>query len=202
MTHNPTDCQRIEAWYESQSEETLRDLQDRFDAQTPRQAWEAFFKDCPPPAPQSPGESLAAPASAVQEVCPFNQQARDLVDLSAARPWDGSARDLRPVFPSGHKSFDGVVGQGRIAILSMCIRHIRETGDGELSMFLGDCLQHLPECEAYVAHLIELDAALLAEVRESGGRWGLCDVLKSRDVPNVSGWSAAVCHLNLSGGQA
>ena len=69
MSITPPTDQAICAWYEFQSEETLRDLQDRFDAQTPRQAWEAFFKDCPPPAPQSPGESLAAPASAVQEVC-------------------------------------------------------------------------------------------------------------------------------------
>lgn len=61
--------QEINAWYESQSEETLRDLQDRFDAQTPRQAWKAFFNDCAFPAQQSSGDSLAAPAEAGQGVC-------------------------------------------------------------------------------------------------------------------------------------
>lgn len=69
MSHiSPTDDERICAWFENQSEETLRDLQDRFDAQTPRQAWEAFLADCLPPAPQSSSDSLAAPAAAVQEV--------------------------------------------------------------------------------------------------------------------------------------
>lgn len=68
MPLTPTEDQRICAWFESQSEETLRDLQDRFDAQTPRQAWEAFFADCSSPAPQNPGACLSAPAAAVQEV--------------------------------------------------------------------------------------------------------------------------------------
>ena len=59
----PTDDE-ICAWYESQSEETLRDFQDRFDAQTPRQAWNTFFR--PTPATNTNGESLAARAGGGQ----------------------------------------------------------------------------------------------------------------------------------------
>lgn len=58
--------QCIVDWYESQSEETLCDLRDRFDADTPRKAWIAFFADCPTPATKQPCESLAAPAAAGQ----------------------------------------------------------------------------------------------------------------------------------------
>lgn len=61
--------QRIIAWFESQSEETLRDLFDRFDASSPRQCWTAFLADCTPPAQECPGDSLAAPAEAGQVVC-------------------------------------------------------------------------------------------------------------------------------------
>lgn len=61
--------QEILAWYESQTEELLRDLYDRFGAQTPRQAWMSSFNDCAFPAQQSPGDSLAAPAEAGQGVC-------------------------------------------------------------------------------------------------------------------------------------
>lgn len=69
MTHNPTDCQRLEAWYESQTEETLRGLFDRFGAVSPRECWHAFFNDCPPPAHEGRCDCLAAPAEAVQGVC-------------------------------------------------------------------------------------------------------------------------------------
>ncbi len=58
----------ISAWYESLTEETLRDLQDRHGADTPRQAWEAFTADCLPPATNATGESLAAPAPGGQGV--------------------------------------------------------------------------------------------------------------------------------------
>ena len=56
-------------WFESQSEETLRDLSDRFDAGSPREFWTAFLADCTPPAQECPGDSLAAPAEAGQGVC-------------------------------------------------------------------------------------------------------------------------------------
>ena len=61
--------QRILAWFEAQSEETLRDLSDRFDAGSPREFWTAFLADCTPPAQECPGDSLAAPAEAGQVVC-------------------------------------------------------------------------------------------------------------------------------------
>lgn len=61
--------QSILDWFESQSEETLRDLSDRFDAGSPREFWTAFLADCTPPAQQCPGDSLAAPAEAGQVVC-------------------------------------------------------------------------------------------------------------------------------------
>lgn len=69
MPHNPTDCQRLEAWYESQTEETLCDLFDRFGAVSPRECWHAFFNDCPPPAHEGLGDCLAAPAEAGHGVC-------------------------------------------------------------------------------------------------------------------------------------
>lgn len=56
-------------WFESQSEETLRDLSDRFDAGSPREFWTAFLADCTPPAQECPGASLAAPVEAGQGVC-------------------------------------------------------------------------------------------------------------------------------------
>ena len=61
--------QSILDWFESQSEETLRDLSDRFDAGSPREFWTAFLADCTPPAQECPGDSLAAPAEAGQVVC-------------------------------------------------------------------------------------------------------------------------------------
>lgn len=61
--------QRIIAWFEAQSEETLRDLSERFDAGSPREFWTAFLTDCTPPAQECPGDSLAAPAEAGQVVC-------------------------------------------------------------------------------------------------------------------------------------
>lgn len=61
----PSD-QAINAWYESQSEDLLRDLFERFDADTPRKAWLAFFSDCSPPATQTAPASLPASAAAGQ----------------------------------------------------------------------------------------------------------------------------------------
>lgn len=78
MSHITPLDQEINAWYESQSEETLRHLQDRFDAQTPRECWHAFFNDCAFPAQQSPGDSLAAPAEAGQGVCIESLQPGDV----------------------------------------------------------------------------------------------------------------------------
>lgn len=64
MSHaTPLDLdQAINAWYESLSEEILRDLQDRFDVQTPRQAWEAFCAACLSSATKTPAASSAAPS--------------------------------------------------------------------------------------------------------------------------------------------
>ena len=75
----PTEDQRICAWFECQTEETLRDLHERFDAVSPRECWTAFFNDCPSPAPQSLGVSLAVPVEAVQEVCIHQQQIDDVL---------------------------------------------------------------------------------------------------------------------------
>lgn len=61
--------QAILSWHEAQSEDTLRDLFDRFDAVSPNEAWAAFSNDCTPPAQECPGDSLAAPAEAGQVVC-------------------------------------------------------------------------------------------------------------------------------------
>ena len=69
MSHiSPTEDERICAWFECQSEETLRDLEERFDAVSPRECWHAFFNDCSPPAHQGHSKSLAAPAAAGQGV--------------------------------------------------------------------------------------------------------------------------------------
>jgi hypothetical protein len=69
MSHiSPTEDERICAWFECQTEETLRDLHERFDAVSPRECWTAFFNDCSSPAPESPGASLAVSVEAVQEV--------------------------------------------------------------------------------------------------------------------------------------
>jgi hypothetical protein len=69
MSHiSPTEDERICAWFECQTEETLRDLHERFDAVSPRECWTAFFNDCSSPAPESLGVSLAVPVEAVQEV--------------------------------------------------------------------------------------------------------------------------------------
>lgn len=68
MSHIPTEDQRICAWFECQSEDTLRDLFERFDAVSPRQCWHAFLNDCSLPAPEGSGDSLAAPVEAVQGV--------------------------------------------------------------------------------------------------------------------------------------
>lgn len=72
MSITATIDQAISAWYESLTEETLRDLQDRHGADTPRQAWEAFKADCLPPATNATGESLAAPAPGGQGVGTIN----------------------------------------------------------------------------------------------------------------------------------
>ena len=61
--------QAILSWHDAQSEDTLRDLFDRFDALSPNEAWAAFFADCTPPAQECPSDSLAAPAEAGQGVC-------------------------------------------------------------------------------------------------------------------------------------
>ena len=61
--------QAILSWHEAQSEDTLRDLFDRFDAVSPNEAWAAFSNDCTPPAQECPSDSLAAPAEAGQGVC-------------------------------------------------------------------------------------------------------------------------------------
>lgn len=68
----PTEDQRICAWFECQTEETLRDLHERFDAVSPRECWTAFFNDCPSPAPESLGDSLAAPVEVVQGVLSYS----------------------------------------------------------------------------------------------------------------------------------
>ena len=76
MSHiSLTEDQRICDWYDSQTEETLRDLQDRFDAQTPRQAFHAFFPDFAPSADQCPGDGLDAPAEAQQGAHPASSDA-------------------------------------------------------------------------------------------------------------------------------
>lgn len=50
--------QRILDWFEAQSEDTLRDLFERFDAVSPNEAWTAFLNDCTPPAKECPGDTL------------------------------------------------------------------------------------------------------------------------------------------------
>lgn len=156
---------------------------------------------CPPPATQT-AASLPAPAAGqgagthpqYGEVLDFfGAQARKLVDLAAARPWDCSASDLRPILPSGDESFDSDIGRRRMVLLSMCVRHVLETGDGELSFFLGDTLQHLPDCEAYVSHLIERDAIALNGSKSRSGRL-VWDVLKGGDVSDVANRPAVLSH--------
>lgn len=93
-----------------------------------------------------------------------------LVDVMASRPFDASSSHVRGLFPSGHESFNGEIGQRRLAVLSVCIRHIVETGDGELSLFLGDCLQHLPQCSAYIDKLIEVESAIVHGDLPQGSR--------------------------------
>lgn len=78
MSHTTSFDQEICAWYESQSEETLTDLLDRFGAVSPRQCWKAFFNDCAfertPPVPQGAVRAVAAPASPVLGVCTIKGQ--------------------------------------------------------------------------------------------------------------------------------
>ncbi|GAB1387757.1 hypothetical protein MASR1M59_29050 [Melaminivora sp.] len=60
MTPTPSHDERVNAWFESQSEELLRDLGERYDAYSPRACWEAFFS---PPAAPSAAESSPAPSA-------------------------------------------------------------------------------------------------------------------------------------------
>lgn len=57
-----TEDDRICAWYEAQSEETLSYLFERFGASTPRQCWLSFHRDCSLPSVDS-AASLPAPAA-------------------------------------------------------------------------------------------------------------------------------------------
>lgn len=123
--------------------------------------------------------------------------ARDLIDRAAARPWDCSSSDLRPILPSSDKAFDSEVGRRRVALLAMCVRHVLETGDGELSFFLGDTLQHLPECEAYVSQLIDADRFTF-DLGESCGRRIAGRPLESGDVSDVANGSLTGGHGSLS----
>lgn len=140
----------------------------------------------PLPAQQSVAPAVAAPgALQAGEVSDYVQQAKDLLDLTATRRTDGAISHIRPIVPSSHKSFNGQVGQGRIAILAMCIRHVAETGDGGLSMFLGDCLQHLPQAAAELEYIIELQISVdNGYLTEDCARGRLLDLLESG---NVSG---------------
>ena len=86
--------QSILDWFESQSEETLRDLSDRFDAGSPREFWTAFLADCTPPAQDCPGDSLAAPAEAGQVVCnpTLDNSLSGFQQLDASRTLQPSAK--------------------------------------------------------------------------------------------------------------
>lgn len=131
-------------------------------------AWERELADLRPTVtPTVPSSSAANPDEVGNE---WRRRAAALVDLSASRPWDASSSDVRCVFPSSHQSFKSDIGQRRLAVLAVCLRHVVDTGDGELSMFLGDCLQHLPESETYVAKLIEVDAAIVNGNLAQGSR--------------------------------
>lgn len=91
----PTDDQRICAWFECQTEETLRDLHERFDAVSPRECWTAFFNDCSSPAPESLGVSLAVPVEAVQEVCaPTLEQFQRWLEIEGHRAYHDSTVDV------------------------------------------------------------------------------------------------------------
>lgn len=123
----------------------------------------------------------------------FERQALDLIDRCAATPRDCAWSDLRPILPSGDESFDSEVGRGRVALLAMCVRHIRETGDGGFSMFLGDALQHLPECEAYVSMLIEADRVAF-DASEFGSRRLAGNMFQSGDVSVKADRPSDFCH--------
>ncbi|WP_305296254.1 hypothetical protein [Polaromonas sp.] len=122
----------------------------------------------------------------------YIQRAIDLIDLAAGRhERDASCPDLRPVLPSSDESFNAQIGQSRIAILAMCLSHIAEHGDGALSSFLGDCLQQVPECEAYTDCLCDLDTAISRGEVPVGSKWGLFRSLdQGRDMSGVKDRSA------------
>lgn len=141
MPLTPTEDQRICAWFERQSEETLRDLQDRFDAVSPRQCWNAFFADCPPPAPQNPGACLSAPAAAVQEVCsrsgfvvPFPSEDKG-IDREAYR---AAVLDLAALLSEEAQIFDQLaLGFRQIASDSVAQHR------GELDNLVEGCISHM-----------------------------------------------------------
>lgn len=65
--HNSDTCVsdgEVVAWFDSQSEEFLRDMSERFDANTPREVWNAFF--CSSPAIETAPASSPASADAGQ----------------------------------------------------------------------------------------------------------------------------------------
>lgn len=147
--------------------------------------------------PELPGaEAVHSALTASVDSGNYEQAARHLIDLSALRPFDAFASDIRPIIPSTHEGFDTQIGQGRIAILAMCLRHIEQFGDGELSMFLGDSLQHLPNCEAHLDRLIKFDAAIFDGNIPEGSRCGLLgDSFSGLNLNGVDGVhvSSSVC---------
>lgn len=134
MSHTPTDDERICAWFESQTEEFLRDLFDRFGAVSPRQCWNAFFNDCSSPAPQSSGDSLAAPVEAVQGVCSASSD-----DFLLFR-----SRDLQHVLMMWTRSIE-LREQGACAWL-----HTEKTAFG----MLRNCFNSAPTLGDFLARLI------------------------------------------------
>lgn len=141
---------------------------------------------CTPPAKNSaaPGASGGADRQGVCASSNFTQSAIDLINLAAERhERDACSPRLRPVLPASDESFNAEIGQSRIAVLSMCLSHIAEHGDGALSSFLGDCLQQVPECEAYTDRLCDLDTAISRGEVPEGSKWGLARSLdQGRDM--------------------
>lgn len=155
----------------------------------------------PLPAQQHAAPAVAAPGASERAgvISDYVQQAKDLLDLTATRRADGAISHIRPIVPSSHESFNTQVGQGRIAMLAMCIRHVAETGDGGLSMFLGDCLQHLPQAAAELEYIIELQISVdngyltedcargrLINLLENGNMSGQLDRARSSLAAHVS----------------